>query len=1800
MKKNYFSLFFFFISIFLFSQTPGTGTSPCSALQLYPQTSCGNTSGAQYAGYYQSENAAGANVTMTGTSTLDPACTPDNETTQAVEWLSVTATATTFTITNQTDYGNSPTLAAQEPHDFVIYSGPCGSLTQLQCFSNVAGGASVTATGLTVGQTYYIMVSQSASAYTACNTCTAASTCITSSVPFTPSNNLCSTPFNMTTNVQYTSTNANATADGPSVCQNPASGSVENNVWYQWCAPTNWPAGQTAYLIVNNQICNSTQGLQLSVYAPGITCTNITAGTATSLLCQNPGSLTNYNYSFTANPNQCYLITLDGFAGVACTYNIMVSGSLCAAPVLTATAASSTICSGNSTSLSAACSSNCGGISYSWAPSTGLSSTNGANVTASPTVTTTYTVTGTIGANCVSTQTVQVNVNPLPVMTSTNTATICSGTAINLNLTSNVASGYTWVTSNNANTTGESITSQTGSIITNTIVSTATTSTTLIYTVTPTSTAGSCPGTPQTVTVTVNPIPVMTSTTSASICSGSTLNIGLTSNVASSYSWIAGANANVGGESTTAQTTSTINNTLTNTTATSQTVTYTVTPTSTAGSCSGTPQTLTVTVNPLPNANAGSNQILTCGSPTVTLTGSSTSSPVSYSWTGPGVTGGANTATASANASGTYTLTVTNTLTGCSNTSTVLVSASAGVPNISMAASPTITCTNSVVTVSGSSTTSGVTYQWSSGVASTTSATTTVNAPGTYTLTVTDPGNGCTNSGTIFVSTSTVLPNANAGSNQTITCTTQTVTLSGSSTTTGVTYLWSPGGTTPNAASTNVTAAGTYTLTVTDPSNGCSSQGTLTVSVNNNLPNANAGTNQTVTCSTQTVTLSGSSTTSGVTYQWSPGGTTPTQSTTNVSTSGTYTLTVTDQSNGCTAQSIVVVNTNTTIPNANAGSGQLLTCSQNNVTLSGSSSTTGAMFSWEGPSAGTPAGSTPGASSTQVSSTGTYTLIVTDPSNGCTASSTVAVTPDANIPNVSAASNQTVTCTNTLVTISGSSSTPGVTYSWSPGGSTPTLPSTDVNASGVYTLTVTNPSNGCSASTTVFVSTDTASPSITIANPGDLTCSNTQVILNATIGGISPVLQWSGPGIVSGGNSTSAVVNAGGTYTLTANNNSNGCENSATVTIAADFQQPDANAGTDQNLTCSSNFVTLSGSSNVSGAIFSWAGPGILTGANSPNPTADVVGNYFLTVTNPLNGCSQTDTVAVIPDINLPNVNAGTDSYLSCIVTSVTLSGSSTNTNASVSWTGPGGANLGSNFSITTSSPGTYTLTVNDTINNCSNSDVVLVSDSTQLPGANAGNDVTLTCSSPVANFSVFSGTSGVFYQWNGPGGFAANTSSVSVTQPGNYTVTVTNPNTGCVSTDVVTLFSVVGLPAVNAGPDTLLTCATTSVTLSGTSQNSGVNYQWQGPSGFSSFLASCTTTLPGIYILTITDPVSGCSSSDTAVVNQDINAPFIDVSSSDSILTCNLTTVSLTAVCSPPNAQFFWIGPTGTLTGNPIQTSSPGTFTVTATNSSNGCVAAISINVTQNIVPPAIATSSSNDTINCLFPSISLGVNTSAPNYVCIWNGPAGFTSSIPNPPPVNNIGSYVVIITDTLNGCSSTDTVQIYAGQDPTVSFVATPTAGATPLNVTFTNTSMPGFSSYTWIYGDGNGSSAQNGFNMYYIQGTYTAQLIGVSSNGLCNDTADVIIIVYPPAELSIPNIFSPNGDGINEFFQVESKGLKDIYIQIFDRWGLRVATIDGFNGYWDGVNATEGTYYYVARAEGYDGKVIDRQGYLMLVR
>lgn len=220
-----------------------------------------------------------------------------------------------------------------------------------------------------------------------------------------------------------------------------------------------------------------------------------------------------------------------------------------------------------------------------------------------------------------------------PVMTSPNTATICSGGTVNIPLTATLPSNFTWVATPNPNVTGESTVIQNTATLNNTLTNTTLVTQVVSYTVTPTANPGGCVGTPQIVNVTVNPGPTMTSTNTATICSGTAVNIALTANTPSNFTWIATDNVNVTGESLALQATPTLNNNLVNNSSTPQIVTYTVTPTATPGGCVGLPQLVNVTVNPTPSLTDPIDQTLCANTNTAPVNFVGPVAGTTYAWT---------------------------------------------------------------------------------------------------------------------------------------------------------------------------------------------------------------------------------------------------------------------------------------------------------------------------------------------------------------------------------------------------------------------------------------------------------------------------------------------------------------------------------------------------------------------------------------------------------------------------------------------------------------------------------------------------------------------------------------------------------------------------------------------------------------------------------------------------------------------------------------------------------------------------------------------------------------------------------------------------------------------------------------------------------------------------------------------------------------------------------------------------------------------------------------------------------------
>jgi hypothetical protein len=232
-----------------------------------------------------------------------------------------------------------------------------------------------------------------------------------------------------------------------------------------------------------------------------------------------------------------------------------------------------------------------------------------------------------------------------------------------------------------------------------------------------------------------------------------------------------------------------------------------------------------------------------------------------------------------------------------------------------------------------------------------------------------------------------------------------------------LTYTWAGGQTSPSI--TGLTA-GTYSITVSDPT-GCSATTTYTITEPLAIVVA-APVITDATCSTggsiATNVTGGSGT---FTYLWSNGQTTATA--TNLA-SGTYTVTYTDQTSLCTATGTYNVGLIGVLPNIFVATPAPITCTTLSQTLTATSVTPGATFTWS-----------TGATTANVTATtgGTYTVTALDPNNGCTASSSVVVSMDTITPLVLIPDPDTLTCLVTTSTVGAATSAPTPTFIWSDG-----------------------------------------------------------------------------------------------------------------------------------------------------------------------------------------------------------------------------------------------------------------------------------------------------------------------------------------------------------------------------------------------------------------------------------------------------------------------------------------------------------------------------------------------------------------------------------------------------------------------------------------------------------------------------------------------------------------------------------------------------------------------------------------------
>ena len=1315
--------------------------------------------------------------------------------------------------------------------------------------------------------------------------------------------------------------------------------------------------------------------------------------------------------------------------GVTCdgptkTFTITVNPT----PVLTATPSSQILCSGDVTNI--VLTSTVVGTTFSWTVAalppgsiTGALAGSGStiaqtlvNITANP-ATLTYTITPSVNGCDGAAVLVVVTVNPKPVLTSLlNPASICSNSLFSYTPTSVTAGTiFTWTRAGNLGITPLTGSGNDNPNETLVNISSATINVTYVYTLT----ANGCTNV-QNVVVPVLPELALSSALSTTTCSNSLFIYNPTSSLPVSFDWSRAAVANISNAASSG--TGAISETLINTSAVSVVVSYVYT--LHYLTCTGT-QTVQVTVKPSPSLTSSLTPPAICNNTAFSYTATSATAPITYSWYRPIVAGISNAAGAGATNVVNETLinTTSNPISvryeftlrsaGCQTLQYVDVVVNPN-PMLSSTLTPAAVCSGSPFSYTPTSATAGTTYAWTraavagnpaaSGVGpinETLTAAATATATYVYTLTA----NACTNTQNVTLVVNAIPVITIAPVAPTICSGTSTsLTASGAST-----YVWSPAAglsaTTGATVSANPIATTTYTVTGTD-ANGCINTKQVTVTVNA-LPAT-----PTITasgplafCPGGSVTLTSSA---GTTYLWSTGATTASIV---VSTSGSYTVRVTNV-NGCQSPaSVATVVTLSALPVITATASPASICNGTSSTLTASGAGVGGTYSWS-PNADLSAPS--GASVTATPSvTTTYTVTGTN-SGGCVGTQTVTVTvkplPTLTNPNPVPGT----VCSNTMFNYTPNSSVGGTTYSWNrsaiagisnvaasgTGGINETLINTtgsNIAVTYVYTLTA----NGCTNPTTYsVVIVVVPSPTVTV-NASSLTvCAGNSVTLTSSSNIVSspplPSTLWTvdfntAPiGWTSSNNSTGGTT-AAAAWTLRPDGFAVG-GTTFSSNDASQFYLSDSRTqnGTNTDAILQTQAFSTVGYTTLSLSFWQYyrfagvANESAKVQVSTDNSTWNTVATYVST-----QGASNGFVNAIIPLSAYTNNatlyvrfwNYSTARARYWAIDNVSVIGTSPGT-TTISWTSsPAGftSNVANPPAVSPAVTTTYTATYTDPSYSCpgSNSVTVTVNPTPVIPNQTAPS----ICSGSSFAVSPVNGVptaatiipAGTTYAWPAPviagiTGTAAGTNALNIsgtlTNTTNaainvvYAVTATSPSTpSCSGTFTVTV-PVNPIPTVNGIADVGAACGGTA----GAAVNFGSNvttpiYNWTstddvgfGTSGTGNIPAYTKVNNTGALLVatvSVTATKNGCTGSPTTFTVTVNPTPIATITANYCPAAPNQTKIELTATGGSGPNPYTWS--TGQTT-NPIYVDIADSYSVLVRNT-YGCTVTKFLPVSNDLV---------------------------------------------------------------------------------------------------------------------------------------------------------------------------------------------------------------------------------------------------------
>lgn len=545
---------------------------------------------------------------------------------------------------------------------------------------------------------------------------------------------------------------------------------------------------------------------------------------------------------------------------------------------------------------------------------------------------------------------------------------------------------------------------------------------------------------------------------------------------------------------------------------------------------------------------------------------------------------------------------------------------------------------------------------------------------------------------------------------------------------------------------------------------------------------------------------------------------------------------------------------------------------------------------------------------------------------------------------------------------------------------------------------------------------------------------------------------------------------------------------------------------------------------------------------------------------------------------------------------------------------------------LSTGTPGTYTVSYT-TIGACPMTGTLSVS--IDPPAfVSAGADQVVCYGDSVMLLGAVSGSAGSA-SWSGGGFFSPASDSLLVlylpsvneAQAGIATLVITtdDPSGACpaVSDTVsITINPLPGVPTPAAPGFTY--CA--SEAIAPVTLNSSGTVLWSDNASMNPVIHYGATYAPGALpvgttVLYFIDSLAtGCKSAVSGSVTITVNAnPPVPVIAASNYTYCE--SMSVLPIGTNASSNAIWSANAGMSpiihvgSGYTPMGLQPGNVTFYVADSTlAGCKSQGSASVSVLIYADPVVSGSVIDSANCGLQDggvSGIEVSGGTPGYTYQWyNGAEAIPGATGSTLNGVSAGNYSLQATDA-NGCTAggnATTFVVPASSNLGSDFTASSVSGTAPMNCVFVPVSG-GAVSYSWTLGNGGVCSTSTAQAVYTAPGTYTITLTTMLGTCVSVTTKTVQVDVVPSIE--IPNVFTPNGDGVNDYLTILSEGVTELHSEIYNRWGALVQTLDGVQAGWDGRNrheetVTDGTYFVILKAKTKDGREIEKQGYVTLVR